>query len=178
MDDLPNLAPLQDLYALAEELNVVPPSRDFGAPYQYTYREWTLDEWPDSNCFKNTRFTKPQIHELVQLLRIEDVEYNAGIKPPAVTALCVLLRRLAFSCRWCDLQEVFGRSAGWLSTVFTCVVVYLDKTFGPLLSWHPHLRSYRRLHGFANAIEQRCYCRIWGFLDGHFEAMARPGDRQ
>lgn len=44
MDDLPNLAPLQDLYALAEELNVVPPSRDFGAPYQYTYREWTLDE--------------------------------------------------------------------------------------------------------------------------------------
>lgn len=73
---------------------------------------------------------------------------------------------------------MFGRSAGWLSTVFTCVVVYLDKTFGPLLSWHPHLRSYRRLHGFANAIEQRCYCRIWGFLDGHFEAMARPGDRQ
>lgn len=40
------------------------------------------------------------------------------------------------------------------------------------------MRSYRRLYSFANAVEKRCYARVWGFLDGHFEEMARPIYRQ
>ena len=180
MDDLPNLAPIEDLYTHAEELDEVDdaPPRWRNAPYQYDYRQWTLDDWADSNTWTNTRFTKVQIHELVDLLRLDEVEYNAGLTPHPVMACCVLLRRLAFSCRWCDLQQVFGRSASWLSTVFTCVVQHLNETFGYLLAWHPHLRSYRRLYSFANAIEKRCYARVWGFLDGHFEEMARPIYRQ
>lgn len=180
MDDLPNPAPLEDVDEHAEDLvnDALPLPRWRNAPYQYTYRTWSLDDWADSNTWDNTRFTKPQIHELVQLLRLDEVEYNAGLTPHPVMACCVLLRRLAFSCRWCDLQESFGRSSGWLSTVFTCVIQHLNETFGYLLDWHPYLRSYRRLYGFANAVEKRCHARIWGFLDGHFEQMARPLDRQ
>lgn len=180
MDDLPHLAPLEDLYALAaEELDdELPPPRDFGDPIHYTYREWSLDEWAESNCLKYTRFTKGQIYTLVQLLRFDDIEYNAGLKPTAVMACCVFLRRLAFSTRWLDLQELFGRSSGWLSTVFTCAVKHVNGTFGWLLDWHPRLRSYRRLHRFANAVEKKCWGRIWGFIDGHFKPMARPLQRQ
>jgi hypothetical protein len=58
--------------------------------------------------------------------------------------------------------------------VFTCVVEHLNSTFGWLLDWHPDLRSYRRLHRFTNAIEKNCYGRMWGFIDGHFQAMAKP----
>ena len=135
-------------------------TRDFGDPIQYTYRDWTLDEWADSNTLKFTRFTKPEIYELIHLLRFYDIEYNAGPKPSAEIACCVLLRRLTFPCRWVELQEVFGRSAGWLSTVFTCVVQHLNDTFSWLLDRHPYLRSYRRLHRFANAVEKRCLGRI------------------
>ena len=137
-----------------------PPARDYGDPIHYTYRPWSLDEWADSNCLKFTRFTKPQIHVLVELLRIDEVEYNAGVKPHPTMAMCVLLRRLAFSARWLDLQDLFGRSAGWLSTVFTCVVTHIHESFGWLLDWHPRLRSYRRLHRFANAVEKKC----WGHI--------------
>lgn len=124
------------------------------------------------------RFTKPQIYTLCHLLRLDDIEYNAGLKVSTEIACCVLTRRLAFPCRWLDLQELFGRSAGWLSTVFTYVVQHLNDTFCWLLNWHPYLRSYRRLHHFANAIEKRCWGRIWGFIDGHFQAFARPGMNQ
>ena len=168
------------LIALAtDEDDPQPITRDFGDPIQYTYRDWTLDEWADSNCLKLTRFTKAEIHELIHLLRIYEVEYNAAINPQtAELACCVLLRRLAFPCRWLELQELFGRSAGWLSTVFTCVVQHLHDTFSWLLDWHPHLRSYRRLHRFANAVERRCLGRIWGFIDGHFQPFGRPGFNQ
>ena len=46
MDDLPNLAPIEDLYALAEELDEVDhaPPRWRNAPYQYDYQQWTLDD--------------------------------------------------------------------------------------------------------------------------------------
>ena len=178
MDD----PPIDDLFDdLADDANVPPPPpRWRNAPFQYPYRdwEWSLDEWADSNTWDNTRFTKPQIHDLVTLLRLDEVEYNAGVKPEPVLACCVLLRRLAFSCRWCDLQVLFGRPASWLFAVFTCVIQNLHETFGYLLDWHPHLRSYRRLHDFANAVKKRCYARVWGFLDGHFEEMARPLYRQ
>jgi hypothetical protein len=117
---------------------------------------------------------KAEIYKLTNLLRFDDIRYNAGIKPTNEIACCVLLRRLAISTRWLDLYELFGRSCGWLSTVFTCVVEHLNSTFGWLLDWHPHLRSYRRLHRFANAIEKKCHGRIWGFIDGHFQAMAKP----
>ena len=101
MDDLPNLAPIEDLYTHAEELDEVDdaPPRWRNAPYQYDYRQWTLDDWADSNTLTNTRFTKVQIHELVDLLRLDEVEYNAGLTLHPVMACCVLLRRLAFSCR-------------------------------------------------------------------------------
>ena len=181
IDDLPNHVALEDLLAVVEELagdDEQPHARDFGAPYEYTYRTWSLGEWADSNTWKNTRFTKPQIHDLVVLLRLDEVEYNAGVAPDPVMACCVFLRRLAFSCRWCDFQELFGRFAGWLSTVFTCITKHLNETFGYLLVWHPHLRSYRRLHDFANAVELQCHARVWGFLDGHFEEMSRPDHRQ
>jgi hypothetical protein len=147
MYDLPNLWPFEELYNLAEDMNEdlpAAPQRWRNAPFQYTYNiSWSLDDWADSNTLDLTRFTKPQIHELVVLLRLDEVEYNAGLKPHPVMACCVLLRRLAFSCRWCDIQELFGRSAGWLSTVFTCIIQHLHDTFGYLLDWH--LRQYHSI---------------------------------
>ena len=133
---------------------------DQEAPFQYTYRDWTLDEWSEANCYRLTRFTKAEILTLTVMLRIDEVEYNAGLTPSPQIACCVLLRRLAFGCRWIDLCELFGRSHSWLSTVFNCVVSYLNKTFGWLLNWHPRLRSYNRLYCFANAVKKKCYAPV------------------
>jgi hypothetical protein len=107
---LHNTMDFDQLYLLGESLNEEP--RDYGDPIHYAYHNWSLNEWADSNCLYYTRFTKAEIYKLTNLLRFDNVKYNAGIKPTNEIACCVLLRRLAFSTHWLNLCELSGWSCG------------------------------------------------------------------
>jgi len=124
------------------------------------------------------RLSKEEIRRLVPLLGLEGVEWRAGrggmrgVDPEK--ALCVLLARLSFPGRWSVCVDIFGRSRGWLSTVFNDTCLFLARRFDSLLEWHPQLR-YRRMEAMAAAVKGQgggdC---IWGFVDGTFRGFCRP----
>jgi hypothetical protein len=90
------------------------------------------------------RFTIPEIRRLVPLLRLHEVKWSHRVCPSEETAFCVVLARLAYPNRWPAIQDIFGRSATWLSIVWGDVILHLSRTFSGLLGWHP-LLDYKRL---------------------------------
>jgi hypothetical protein len=69
--------------------------------------------------FRLTRFNKNDMSHLFAALRIPKY-YRAEqrTKASGMEALMILLRRLAYPNRWCDLVGIFGRSESQLSVIF------------------------------------------------------------
>lgn len=90
-------------------------------------------------------------------------------------ALCVVLARLVYPGRWPGLQHIFGKSVGWMSSVFTDVILHISRSHRDLLGWHPQF-TYDRLEAYADgtffAIGMED---IWGFVDSTFRAFCKPG---
>src|SRR2546421_523068 len=97
------------------------------AALAYRQFQWALDDMDPTRIQHHFRLPKEEIRRLVPLLGLEGVEWRAGrggmwgVNPEK--AFCVLLARLSFPGRWSICVDIFGRSRGWLSTVFndTCL---------------------------------------------------------
>ncbi len=61
----------------------------------------------------------------------------------AVEGLCIVMRRLAFPCRWFDLVPVFGRSNESLSRIFKATMLLLMQMHGHLLDFNPAHFTHR-----------------------------------
>ncbi|XP_078378299.1 uncharacterized protein LOC144661419 isoform X1 [Oculina patagonica] len=89
-------------------------------------------------------------------------------------ALMILLGRLAYPNRWCDLVTIFGRTESELSLIFNKIVDDLHDRFSNLLDtldlvWlDPELFS-QTIHTKGAPLEQ-----CWGFIDGTPRPIARP----
>src|ERR1700741_1479687 len=67
----------------------------------YRSRRLDLKLLDDRECMFHFRFTRSQIHELVQALGLPEIYKTADRhKFSSVEAMCVVLRRLAFPARW------------------------------------------------------------------------------
>jgi nuclease HARBI1 len=141
----------------------------------YEQFEFTLDTWPELNYRFELAVDRHEAERLITVLDIEAITFRNRLAPSPVLALCVTLARLKYPSRWKSHSLKFGRSFGYLSVVFTDVIEYLSTTFDQQLTWHPRLRSYRRLREFARAVDDAgAGGLIWGFIDGHFMEFARP----
>lgn len=121
------------------------------------------------------RFSREEFLALVDLLEIPSITFSNRLRPSPELALAITLHRLTWPNRWYTGCDYFGRSTGYLSTVFTEVILHLDATFGRLLEWHPRLDDRRRLERFGEAVAGVDGPReIWGFIDGTFKAFRRP----
>lgn len=150
------------------------PQRRRRPRYIYVPREFSLEAMPPGNVEFEFRFAAHELRRILPLLRLEDVAWRTRVHPPAMTALCVLCARLSYPKRWPDLSKIFGRSEGWLSTVFNDTVLFLVARFGPLLWWHPQL-TYRWLEAFSEGVERVTGAGgVWGFVDGTFRSHCRP----
>lgn len=68
------------------------------------------------------RFEKDDIPRLFEALEIP--EFYTGYQGSALTGmegLMIMLRRLAYPNRWCDLVNIFGRAEPELSIIFNTV---------------------------------------------------------
>ena len=71
------------------------------------------------SCARFQRFQKRDMHRLLNALQIPECyiccqrTYVTGME-----ALTILLRRLSYPSRWCDLEAIFGRSESELSLIF------------------------------------------------------------
>lgn len=103
---------------------------------RYRSRNGLLDvEHIESTLFRQQfRFDKEDINLLVDALLLpEQISSAHKVAMPCRDALCLVLRRLAYPNRWCDLQEVFGLHTSVMSSVSSLVIRHITAQFGHLL---------------------------------------------
>lgn len=80
------------------------------------------------------RFAKEDFDDLYCNLRVPDVVTSAqGVRVPGREALCIVLRRLAYPNRWCDLEPIFGRHTSMMSSVTSLLLTDIAGRFRHLL---------------------------------------------
>ena len=68
------------------------------------------------------RFEKNELERLKNALNLPDFyRCEQGTKATGMEALLIMLRRLSFPNRWCDLVSLFGRAEPELSSIFNLV---------------------------------------------------------
>ena len=106
--------------------------------------------------------------------------YN-GTKVDTTEALCVLLRRLAYPCRYLDIIPTFARSVPELSIIFNQTLEFIYEQWCRLLqNFNQAWLSLENLQLFANAIHAQgaALDNCWRFVDGTVRPTCRPGQNQ
>ena len=79
-------------------------------PY-WKYDRFSLESMLEDECLSEFRVAKKDVPRLARALQIpNDIICKNGTKATAIEGLCILLRRLAYPCRYSDLIPRFGRS--------------------------------------------------------------------
>ena len=91
-------------------------SKNLDLPYD-EYGRFDLDEMADSECISEFRVKKSDLPKLRDALQIPDsfTCYQKSVSD-GMEGLCMLLRRLAYPCRYSDMIPRFGRPTPVLST--------------------------------------------------------------
>ena len=141
-----------------------------------------LELWTDEECWTDLRFRKDDIPRIVNSLVVGDeiVTYNR-VRCSSLEAVCLLLRRLAFPCRFTDLIPKFGRPKEVLCVIFNHMLNCLYERFGHLFtSFDQPWYSQPNLAMFAAKIHAKGapLTNCWGFIDGTLRATTRPQEFQ
>lgn len=132
-----------------------------------------------AECREMFRFSADDIIEMRRLLRIpEDIILANRTRMNGEEALLILLRRLAYPCRWVDLEPVFGLDYTILSRAFNWMLEYIYHNFGFLVT--DNLRFWAQYFESCNhAICRRAGVEagslpIAAFIDGKVFEICRP----
>ena len=134
------------------------------------YERLDLDRLDETECLERFRFLKRDITQLAGALRLPDkfVGYQ-GTACNTIEGLCVLLRRLAYPCRYVDLIPLFGRSKAELSIISNVVLDFIYAEHKHLLnSFVVPWMSQRNLSLYCEAVHRKgaALDNCWGFVDG------------
>jgi hypothetical protein len=146
-------------------------------PY-WKFDEFNLDTWSDVECETELRFEKKDLASLKQSLRIpEELVCQQGTVCTGMEGLCILLKRLAYPCRYTDMAHRFGRSPPELCLIFNLVLDIVHETHHHRLeSWDQPFLTPDQLYTYAQAVHQ-CGAPLqncFGFVDGTVRPIARP----
>lgn len=151
-------------------------------PY-WLYEKFSLQNWNDDECWVDFRFHKEDLMNLKNILLPEQsyTHQSSGIVFDSMEALCLLLRRLAFPCRYSDLIPRFGRSVPDLCQIFNTALNEIYEKFHHLFSsfdqeWLSpvNLKSYAdKIHAKGAPLDN-----CWGFIDGTLRQIPRPSVNQ
>ena len=88
----------------------------------------------------------------------------------------MLLARLAYPNRLCDLALKFGWSVERVSHINTTTQTIIHDRWEHLLCWDAERLTPERLVKYAQAIQQKGapIGSVWGFIDGTIWGIARP----
>ena len=146
-------------------------------PY-YSYEKFDINNWSEEECWNDFRFHKNDLERLASALNLpaELITYNR-MKVPAMEALCFMLRRLAYPCRYSDLISRFARPVPELSVIFSHTLNYIYDNWGHLLSsFNQPWLSQEKLRYYADTIYRSGspLDNCWGFIDGTTRKICRP----
>ena len=99
----------------------------------WKYEKFEL--YSDDECKSEFRFVKHDIYTLLDVLNVPDkITCQNRLSVYSEEALCLLLRRFAYRCRYEDLVPRFGRPVPQLSMVVSETMDLLYARFGNLFS--------------------------------------------
>lgn len=146
-------------------------------PY-WKFASWKLEFMDDTECRTELRFAKNDLQDLLQALDIPDkIVCSQRTICSGIEGLCILLKRLAYPCRYTDLVPRFGRNPTELCLIFNEVLDLIFDMHGHRLhDWNQPILNQQKLEEYADAVYQRgaplnnCF----GFVDGTLRPVSRP----
>ena len=126
--------------------------------------------------------SKRDIAALAEALQIPDlISCNQRSKAEGTEALCMLLKRFAYPCRYSDMVPRFARPVPVMSMVTNEMLDYIYTVHSHrIINWNPAVLNPQALQTYAQVISQRgsplqnCF----GFVDGTVRPIARPDNNQ
>ena len=150
-------------------------------PY-WKFNKFDFETWDDAECYKELCFRKDDIPNLLICLGTPDkVVCSQGTSCTGLEGLCILLKRLAYPCRYTNMVSRFGRNPAeiclilneMLSLVFNTHHHRLESLEQPFLSPKNLSRYADSIHAHGAPL-QNCF----GFIDGTVRKIARPNKNQ
>ena len=94
-------------------------------PYS-KFDRFSLDNWEDSECWTELRFGKEDLDLLLLNLQIPgEIVCSQRSVCDGMEGMCILLKRLAYPCRYTDMVPRFGRNPTELCLIFNSVLDFL-----------------------------------------------------
>ena len=167
-----------DEYILLYDLNT---SKNLDLPFD-AYNRFDLDDMEDSECVAEFRVHKHDLPALAEALNIPN-EFNLPQRSicDGMEGLCVLLRRLAYPCRYSDIMPRFGRPPPVLSMITNKVLDYIYETHSHrIIQWNPDILQPAQLQEYANAVHAKraALDNCFGFINGTVRPISRPRQHQ
>ncbi|XP_073228181.1 uncharacterized protein [Porites lutea] len=156
-------------------------SRNPQFPYN-SYPRFELENMQDDECLTEFRVKKEDVPRLADVLQIpETVRCEQRSVCGRIEGLCMLLRRLAYPCRYSDMIHRFARPVPEICMITNTVMDFIfDHHAHRLTQWNLSIMNAQALQSYADAVSargaplQNCF----GFVDGTVRPIARPGEHQ
>ena len=157
-------------------------STNLDLPYE-TYEEFELEDMEDDECFAEFRVRKRDLPLLSDALRIPNAfkcEQRSVVD--GMEGLCMLLKRLAYPCRYSDMMQRFGgRPVPVLCMATNCVLDYIyEQHHHKMTEWNDDILNPAALQTYAECVHEmgaplnNCF----GFIDGTVRPICKPGTNQ
>lgn len=156
-------------------------SRNPQFPYN-SYPRFELENMQDDECLAEFRVKKEDFPRLADVLQIpETVRCEQRSVCGRIEGLCMLLRRLAYPCRYSDMIHRFARPVPEICMITNTVMDFIfDHHAHRLTQWNPSIMNAQALKSYADAVSARgaALQNCFGFVDGTVRPIARPGEHQ
>ena len=156
-------------------------SNNLDLPYD-SYSAFDFDDLQDDECLSEFRFYKNDLPFLAEVLGIPEVVecYQRSICS-GLEALCILLKRHSYPCRYSDMVPRFGRPGPVLCMINNYMVDYIYESHSHrIMQWNDSILNPRSLEMYSNAITAKgspldnCF----GFIDGTVRPISKPAENQ
>ena len=156
-------------------------SKNLDLPY-WRYDKFDLDTLTDAECKSEFRFLKHDICTLLKVLNPpEKIVCENRFYVYSDEALCMLLRRFAYPCRYEDLVPRFARAVPQIRVVVNEMISLIFARHGHLLTdFNQPWLSPANLVTFADVVYRKGAAleNHWGFVDSTVRPVCRPGVHQ
>ena len=136
-------------------------------------------------CKELVRFTKLELERMQAALHIPDqIRGKSRSVFSGMEGLCILLHRLAFPCRLCDLEPIFGCGKAEPSIIVNTMLPLLYNEWNHLFTNIAHHRQHwltqERMEEACAAVQGKGspLPNVWGFVDGTIRRICHPRNGQ
>ena len=156
-------------------------SYNLDLPYD-SYADFNFDVLEDDECLAKFRFQKRDLPLLADVLEIpETVECYQRSICSGLEALCILLKRHSYPCRYSDMVARFARPVPVLCMINNYMIDFIYQSHSHrILEWNDSILDPYLLERYSRAITAKgspldnCF----GFIDGTVRPISKPGENQ